>query len=320
VTAYDLLTVGESMLRFSVPAGQLLTAATTFDVSVAGAESNVSVAVAHMGHRVRWLSRMTDNVLGRRIVNTLTGQRVDCSNVVWTNEDRVGTYFIEFGAAPRPTQVTYDRANSAASKMGPATFDLTQVAQARVLHLTGITAALSESCYALIVALLDYAHEHKIHVVFDVNYRAKLWKPEECAEKLSPLLSQVDTLILSESDAGVVFGITGDRPEIISALQEQFHVPQIALTVAAQGALGQENGDLHYVPGYPAQIIDRIGAGDAFAAGVICGILRGDFVLGLRYGVAMSALQLSLMGDMFQLGEADVTRLMESGAVERPIR
>src|SRR5258708_3748734 len=149
------------MLRFSVPAGQLLTAAPTFDVNVAGAESNVAVAVAHMGHRARWLSRMTDNVVGRRIVNTLTAQRVDCSNVIWTDEDRVGTYFIEFGAAPRPTQVTYDRANSAASKMGPTTFDLTQIPQARVPHLTRITAPVSTTCSSPLLSLLDYSHPPK---------------------------------------------------------------------------------------------------------------------------------------------------------------
>ena len=320
MSAYELLTVGEAMLRFSVPAGQLLTAAPTFDVNVAGAESNVAVAVAHMGHRARWLSRMTDNVVGRRIVNTLTGQRVDCSNVIWTDEDRVGTYFIEFGAAPRPTQVTYDRANSAASKMGPTTFDLTQIAQARVLHLTGITAAISESCYTLIVALLDYAHRHKIHVVFDVNYRSRLWDAETCAQKLSVLFDRVDTLVMSRHDADVVFGLRGEPQDVIYQLQDRFRVSQIALTVAEAGAIGIENGRIHQMAGYTVQMIDRIGAGDAFAAGVICGILRGDFVLGLRYGVAMSALQLSLSGDMFQLSEADVTRLLESGTVERPIR
>jgi 2-dehydro-3-deoxygluconokinase len=320
MAVYDLLTVGEAMIRFSVPAGQLLVAAPTFDVNIAGAESNVAVAVAHMGYRARWLSRLTDNVMGRRIVNTLTGNGVDCSGVAWTSEDRVGTYFLEFGAMPRPTQVTYDRANSAASKMGPATFDLAQVAETRILHLTGITPALSESCYALIVELLNRAKQHKVHVVFDINYRAKLWKPDVCAQKLGPLLDRVDTLLMSRADAQTVFNIQGDPETIISALQDRFHVPQIALTLSEAGAIGLENGIVHHAEGYRVQMIDRIGAGDAFAAGVICGILRDDFALGLRYGVAMSALQLTLSGDIFQLSEADVIRLIESGTVERPIR
>ena len=287
---------------------------------MAGADNNVAVAMAHMGYRSRWLSRLTDNVMGRRIVNTLTGQGVDCSGVVWTSEDRIGTYFLEFGAVPRPTEVTYDRANSATSKMGPDTFDLAQVAETRILHLTGITPALSESCYALIVELLNRAKQYKVHVVFDINFRAKLWKPEVCAQKLGPLLDRVDTLLMSKADAQIVFGAQGDPEAIISSLYDRFHVPQIAVTLAEAGAIGLENGTIHHANGYRVQMIDRIGAGDAFASGVLCGILRNDFALGLRYGVAMSALILTISGDMFQLSEKDVIRLIESGVAERPIR
>src|SRR5450432_4715204 len=185
--AIDLLTAGEALIRLSVPAGELVAATSTLDIHIGGAESNVAVALAHLGYRVRWLSRLTDNVLGHRIASELTRHGVDCSQVIWTPEDRVGLYFIEFGALPRPTQVTYDRSGSAASKMNPTTFDLAQVAQSRVLHLTGITAALSEECYALVVALLDRASEENVHVVFDVNFRARLWSPDQFAARLIPL-------------------------------------------------------------------------------------------------------------------------------------
>src|SRR5258708_5138089 len=171
----DLLTVGESMLRFSVPAGQLIHDSSSFEAHIGGAESNVAVGVAQMGYRTRWLSRLTDNTLGQRIVHELKSYGVDGSHVVWTHEDRIGTYFLEFGAQPRPTRVIYDRDFSAAQKMGPDTFDLAQVGEARMLHLTGILAALSDSCYALIVALLDRAKAANVPVVFDVNYRALLW-------------------------------------------------------------------------------------------------------------------------------------------------
>src|SRR5260221_6523970 len=315
----DLLTVGESMLRLSAPAGHLIQDSPSFDAHVAGAESNVAVGVAHMGYQSRWLSRLTDNTLGRRIVRELSGHQVDLSGVVWTNEDRVGVSYLEFGAKPRPTRVLYDRAFSAAQKMGPESFDLEQVTQAHIVHLTGITAALSDSCYALVAAVLDKAKEYGVHVVFDVNYRSLLWTPQECAEKLGPLLKRVDTLIIGRSDAETVFGVVGDS-EIVVQLQRRFGVAQIALTRGEAGAVAIDHNKMVRVPGYPVQIVDRIGAGDAFAAGVICGLLDHDFALGVKYGVAMSALQFGLQGDMFRLSKSDVTQLIESDAKDSPIR
>jgi 2-dehydro-3-deoxygluconokinase len=292
----------------------------TFNIHVAGAESNVAAAAAQMGYRVRWLSRLTDNALGQRIVRELTSYGVDCSGVVWTTEDRVGTYFVETGVSPRPTTVVYDRAYSAASKMSPLSFDLAQVASARLLHLTGITPALSDSCYDLIVALLDRAYGQGIHIVFDVNFRARLWTAENCAQKLAPLLGRVHTLIISRQDAETVFGMRGEAGEVLRALQRRFGVEQIALTLAEAGAMGLDKNDLYQAPGYAVQIVDRIGAGDAFAAGVICGLLENDFALGLRYGTAMSALKLTLQGDLFRLTRDDVIRLMSNNVTNRPLR
>ncbi|MFN8418427.1 MAG: sugar kinase [Anaerolineae bacterium] len=300
------------MLRFSVKADQLLIDAPTFDVAIAGAESNVAVAVAQMGFRSGWFSRLTNNTLGQRLTRTLTSYGVDCSNVVWTSEDRVGTYFLEFGSAPRPTRVVYDRQHSATSKMTPFTFDDTLVGKARILHLTGITAALSDGCYALLTHLIDTAQKEGVHVVFDVNYRALLWSAETCREKLTPLLAKVSTLLINQRDAENIFGIRGEPTAKIKALHERFGVEQIGLTIGEKGALGYYAGEIIEASGYTVQIVDRIGAGDAFAAGVICGLLENNFALGIRYGVAISALQLTLAGDIFRLGRSDVLQLMNS--------
>lgn len=320
IKPFDLITVGESMLRFSVPAGDLLLDSPGFEVQIAGAESNVAIGVARMGHKARWLSRLTNNVLGKRIVHQLAGYGVDCSGVIWTSEDRIGTYYLEFGATPRPTTVTYDRAHSSASKMTATTFELEQIAQAKILHLTGITAALSTGCYELLTTLIDYARANGVHIVFDVNFRAMLWSAQTCAEHLTPLLSRIDTLLVGQSDAKTVFGITGEPDEIVHEFQQRFGIQQVAVTLAEAGAIAIQQGQLIRVQGYPVQIVDRIGAGDAFAAGVICGILRGDFDLGLRYGTAMSALQLGLRGDVFRLSEVEVKQLIETGIQDRPVR
>lgn len=316
----DLLTVGESMLRFSVPPGRLLADAPVFDVHVAGTESNVAVAVARMGFTSRWLSRLPDNVLGHRIADTISGQGVDCSYIDWSETDRVGTYFLEFGASPRPTKVLYDRAPSAAQNMDEKTFDLSLIAKARIIHLTGITVALSEGCRRLVETIIAQANERQVPVVFDVNYRALLWSHKQCRTKLAPLLSKVDTLIVSKRDLGPIFEIAGDPVTAAKELHKQFGMPRIAITTGDQGAAGFENGNTVLAPGYPVEMVDRIGAGDSFAAGVISGLLEGNFARGLQYGVAMSALQLTTEGDLFRLTRKDVLQLMASESVGQLIR
>jgi 2-dehydro-3-deoxygluconokinase len=324
----DLLTLGETMIRLSVGEGALLADCPALDIHNGGTESNVAVAVARLGNRARWLSRLTDNALGRRITYELSALGVDCSGVAWTHEDRVGTYFIEFGAPPRPTTVLYDRAHSAASKMTTSTFDLDQeLTNTRILHLTGITPALSASCADLMTEIINLARAKDVHIVFDVNYRALLWPPETCAHTLAPLIEKVDTLLIGQADAGTVFGIRGTPQEVLQGAVDRFGVRQVGITLGEHGAIGLADGQIMDAPGYAVKIVDRIGAGDAFAAGVIAGLLESDFAdfgLGLRYGVATSALQLTLHGDNFRLGRADVLRLLNStpsgGATARPVR
>jgi 2-dehydro-3-deoxygluconokinase len=316
----DLLTLGESMMRFSVPSGRLLADAPVFDVHVAGTESNVAVAVSRMGFTSRWLSRLPNNVLGHRIADTISGQGVDCSQVVWSDNERVGLYFLEFGASPRPTKVLYDRAPSAARNMDETTFDLSLVSKARIIHLTGIAVALSEGCSRLVETIIARANELKIPITFDVNYRALLWSHKECRLKLTPLLSKIDTLIVSQRDLNAIFEISGDAASAAKELHRQFGMPRIAITTGEQGAAGFENGHTVLAPGYPVEMIDRIGAGDSFAAGVISGLLEGNFSRGIQYGVAMSALQLTTEGDLFRLSRADVLQLMASESVGQLIR
>jgi 2-dehydro-3-deoxygluconokinase len=319
-SSVDLVTVGESMLRFSVPSGRLLADAPAFDVHVAGTESNVAVAVSRMGFTSRWLSRLPDNVLGHRIADTISSQGVDCSYVTWSDTDRVGTYFLEFGASPRPTKVLYDRVPSAARNMDETTFDLSLFNKARFIHLTGITVALSAGCTRLVETIIARANHSNIPIVFDVNYRALLWSHKECYGRLAPLLSRVDTLIVSKRDLGPIFEITEDPATAAKELHRLFGMPRIAITTGDQGAVGFENGNSVLAPGYPVEMIDRIGAGDSFAAGLISGLLEGNFGRGLQYGVAMSALQLTTEGDLFRLSRKDVLQLMASESIGQLIR
>ncbi len=319
-SSFDLLTIGETMLRFSVPAGDLLSDRPIFDIHVAGAESNVAVAVAQMGHRTAWWSRLTENALGQRIARTISSYGVDCSGLVWTADDRIGSYFLQIGVDPRPSRVIYDRAQSAASRMAVEMFDLNTIRRARRVHLTGITAALSDSCYVLVERVIAFCRDAAIPVVFDVNYRTLLWSPDICRARLTPLLGQVETLIVGQHDATLLFGVTGTADDAIRALHELFPVKHLVLTLGEAGAIGYSNGMLQEVSAYPSTVVDRIGAGDAFTAGVICGLIEGDFGLGLRYGTALSALKIGLNGDLFRLSRVDVLHLLDSGGQQRTIR
>jgi 2-dehydro-3-deoxygluconokinase len=321
----DLFTVGETLIRLAAPSTELLARTRTLELQVGGAESNVAAGVTAMGYTTRWISRLTENVWGRRIVHDLTGRGVDCSGVIWTSEDRIGTYFVEYGVTPRPIKVTYDRAHSSMSRMTVEDIDLSVIRSARLIHLTGITAALSDSCYEVLRAVISEANSQGIPVVFDVNYRSLLWSPQRCAERLTPLLQKVDTLLIGRADAATVFGITGEPGEVLARLVECFGVKRVALTIGEAGAQGLDvtsegKPSTYTVGGYPAQIVDRIGAGDAFAAGVLCGLLENNFELGVRYGVAMSALKLSVYGDMFPFTKEEVQHLIDHGYGGRPVR
>ncbi len=187
---FDFVSLGESMLRLSVPTGRRLDDTRQLDMELAGAESNVSVALARLGWRTGWVSRMPDHALAHAILRALRSDGVDISAVKCVPEERLGTYFIEYATLPRSTQVIYDRANSAASHMTATDIDWDYLLDTRILHLTGITAALSENCYSLLTEAIQRAHAAGVMVSFDVNYRARLWSADIAGEKLRPLDSE----------------------------------------------------------------------------------------------------------------------------------
>ncbi len=307
----DLLTFGETMVRFSVPATSLLSDASNYEVHSAGAEGNVAAAVARMGFRSAWYSELPDHTIGHRVVQTLQLHGVDCSHVRWRPQGRVGVYYLEMGSSPRPTRVIYDRKDSTASRMSVEQFDWSLLSRCRVIHLTGITAALSPSCYELVREAIRRSNELGVKIVFDVNFRALLWSADVCRSQLEPLISRVDTLLISLRDAKGVFGFSGSDRNILTQLQSRYGLQRVAMTIGERGALGVEGAEIYEAPGWPVTIVDRIGAGDSFAAGMICGLLEDSFAKGLDYGVAMSALKLTIAGDIFRLRREDVLALIQ---------
>jgi 2-dehydro-3-deoxygluconokinase len=313
---YDFLTFGENMIRLSTRNYERLEQAQQLDMRHGGTESNVAVGLSKLGYQTAWVSRMPRNPLGLKIANDLASNGVDTSHVVWTNDGRVGLFFVEFSAAPRPSAIVYDRSNSAMSQMTSADFPWDLLRETRWLHLTGITAALSDSCRALVVEAMRRAHELKLTVSFDVNYRARLWTPEQARATLEPLCQEADVFFVTQSDAAKVFELKGETPEAtIETLAQRFARKVIVMTLSSEGSIALERTTeghcLYRASPIPVPYaVDRIGAGDAFAAGFIAGYLEAGCDKGLTLGSAMASLKMTIPGDLALITRTEVEELV----------
>jgi 2-dehydro-3-deoxygluconokinase len=332
----DLVTFGEAMVRLTPPAFQRLEQAHSFDVHVGGGELNVAVAAARLGATSRWVSRLPDNALGRMIANRAREQGVDV-HIEWTVDDRAGLYFAELGAAPRASSVLYDRAASAMSKVKPACIDWPSVFKgARWFHVSGITPALSESAAKVTAEALVAAKKAGLTVSYDLNYRSKLWSAEKARAVQEPLMEHVDVLITTEEDTRVVFGIGADKSEsydrvdaesyaqVARTLEERFDLSAVAITLRENprvllntwSAIVVAEGNVHRAPRHEVEVVDRIGAGDAFSAGLIVSRLENrDWEEAVRFATATSALKHSIPGDFCLVTRPEVEQLLRGASL-----
>lgn len=309
---YDLITLGETMWRLSPPGFNRLDSARSLDIQVGGSESNTAIALARLGKRVAWWSRLPLNPLGQHIAQTLSTYGVDVSGICWQENARLGTYFVEFGSAPRATQVVYDRANSAASQMQPTDFDWSLLEGTRRLHLTGITPALSQSCLDTVRRALEEARRYAVTISFDINYRAKLWSWDECRPVIHELAAQSDLALIALRDArSLLQSPDAGAEELARTLHERWNA-HVIVTRGADGAVAYDGEALHAVPAFSVQVVDRVGAGDAFSAGLLCGLLDGKSLpAAMRYGAAVAALKMTLPGDIALTSRAEVEALLD---------
>jgi len=301
----QLTTLGEAMLRLSVRPGERLEDAPAFDVHVAGSEANVAYAAARVGLGAAWVSALPDNALGRRVARTFAAGGVDTSLVQWVKAGRLGLYFVELATAPRPIDVLYDRANSAMALASAEAFDWAVVADTQFLHVSGITLALSDSSRAVARQAVEHAKNVGASVTIDVNYRQRLWGREAAADAIREVAPLVDVLVCTAEDSRDLFGADG-----AAELQAALRVETVVVTMGEEGAVASRSGTTVRRGGYPVETVDRVGAGDAFMAGLIWGLVDGSLELGLERGLAMSALKMSLHGDLFRLDADDVGALL----------
>lgn len=305
---YDIVTLGEAMLRLTPPDFQRLEQATSFQVNVSGSELNTAWGTARLGLRTTWVSRLVENPMGRMIESKAREMGVDVSHVLWTREGRVGLYFCEMGASTRASRVYYDRKGSAMSEMKPNTVDWAAIlGGAKVFHVSGITPALSADSRAVTEEAVSAAKQAGSLVSFDMNYRSRLWSPTEARDCIGALLHSVDILLTTSDDTSTVFGVEGEAADIASRFVDEYDLKAAVLTIReapsvlrgkwSSVAVTDEGQTYASRAKIDLELIDRIGSGDAYDAGFLYGFLTGDVAKAVRYGDAMSAIKHSVPGD-----------------------
>jgi 2-dehydro-3-deoxygluconokinase len=325
----DVVTFGECMLRLSPPDFQRLEQATQLNMTAGGSELNVAAGVARLGLSAGWVSRLPDNPLGRMVRNKAREMGVDTSHLVWTKDDRLGLYFVEYGASPRASSVLYDRGMSAISRIQPGEVPWGEVLQGcRLFHVSGITPALSDSAAAVTAEAIRAAKDVGAQVSYDLNYRAKLWSQDKARRVQTPFMADVDVLITTEEDTERVFGITGaDYREVAKTLADRFHLRVVVITLRGTpsvwrntwSALAYSDGKFYDDVSYEVEVVDRVGSGDTFSAGFLFGYLTQDIGRGLSVGNAFAALKHTSWSD-FNWTTLEETEALIKGAGLRIVR
>jgi len=324
---YDVITFGEAMIRLSPPGHQRLEQVTSLEVAVGGAELSVAAGVARLGMRSAWVSRLPQNPLGRMMANKGREFGVDTSHVLWAEDERAGLYFVEYGATPRPTRVIYDRRDSALARIQPEMLDWEELCrQTRLLHVGGITPALSASAASTQIEALRAARLTGCLVSYDLNYRAMLWTLESARQAQLPLMEYVDILITSLPDepnvTELISGLSGENPaKVARKLAERYGFKAVLVTLRSTPSVTRTVWtSLAYVDGqvisdrtYDVDAVDRLGGGDACVAGFLTGYLEGDPALGVRLGNAFSALKQTSTTDWPWPTRGEVETLIAQG-------
>ncbi len=340
-----VVTMGEIMLRLSTPNNEKFLQADEFDVCYGGGEANVAVSLANYGHDAEFVTKVPDNPIGDSAVAALRKMNV-CTKNIARGGERLGIYFLETGASMRASNVVYDRAHSSISTATADDFDFDKIFEgADWFHFTGITPAVSDAAAELTEIALKAAKKHGVKVSVDLNFRKKLWSSEKAQKIKTNLMQYVDVCIGNEEDAEKVLGFkhgntdvtSGDLElagyeDIFKQMVEKFNFEYVISSLRVSHS-ASDNGwsaciysrdtkEFYHSREYRiTPIVDRVGGGDSFAGGTICGFLDGkNFKDALEFGVAASALKHTIPGDFNMVSRKDVETLAggdASGRVQR---
>lgn len=310
----DVVTIGESMARLTSPIVAPLRLAPHLSLSIAGAESNLAIGLSRLGTSATWMSRLSSDEFGGLIASTLRGEGVKVSATI--DEHAPTGLLIKNRRTSSRTDVAYYRAGSAASRLSPADIDATTIASAHILHLTGITPALSDTARSACLAAIQVARAHGVTVSFDLNMRRKLWTEDVARPALREIAGLADIVIASPDEARIVTD-GADESELarnLAALGPR----EVVIKLGAEGALALVDGREHRSPVYRVVEIDPVGAGDAFCAGYLHGTAR-ELAAEAKLDIAArcGAFAVSSEGDWEGLPTQNDLDLMSSADVVR---
>ena len=337
-----VVTFGELMLRLGSPGFERLLQSPMLCATFGGGEANVAVSLAQLGLDSRYVTRLPSNAIGDAAIRALRAEGVS-TQFIARGGSRMGIYFTETGASQRASTVLYDRANSAISEISPDAVDWDRVMQgAAWFHVTGITPALGEQGTAATIAAVAAAKRAGARISVDLNYRKKLWTQAQAQKVMRPLMREVDVVIANEEDLQCVLGIDVEGADVTSGVldAEAYRAaaervtrdlgPAIIAITLRESLSASDNGwsavlwdgkTLHQSQRYVVRLVDRIGGGDSFAAGLIFGMVTGrPNDAALRFAVAASALKQTIPGDFNRVSLAEVDALAggdASGRVQR---
>jgi 2-dehydro-3-deoxygluconokinase len=339
-----VVTFGEIMLRLTPPGFERFLQSPAFCATFGGGEANVAVSLAQFGLDSYYVTRLPKHEIGEAAVRALRTENVRTDFIV-RGGDRIGIYFVEAGASQRASNVIYDRARSAISELEPGTIDWARVFEgAGWFHVTGITPALGEKATANTREALEAATRAGAKVSVDLNFRKKLWTEAQAQTVMRPLMKHVDLVIANEEDIQSVLGLDVPNTDVTSGhlnvdayksvaerLSKEFGPSLVAITLRESFSASDNGwsaalwnnatGQFVRSQRYDVRLVDRVGGGDSFAAGMIYGLITGrDPEASLRFAVAASALKQTIPGDFNRVSVAEVDRLAKgdaSGRVQR---
>jgi 2-dehydro-3-deoxygluconokinase len=314
----EFVTIGESCVAFIAEEAGLMRRCRRFEKRLGGSETNVAVGVTRLGHSAGWISRVGADEFGAFSLMEMRAENVDVSQVITSADRPTGVFFQDRQPEGR-NSVFFYRAGSAASSMTPDDVNEDYIASARILHLSGITPGLSESCLRMVERAFDIAKRHGVAIVFDTNIRLKLWTADEARAALEPMMREADYLLAGRDDMTKMVG-EGSHKDFLDYLHGLGRT-DVVLKWGKDGAWISSDGEQRLIPGYPTDDpVERVGAGDAFAAGFIVSILRGQPIdAAVEMGNAVAGFAVRLPGffecmptpealDVFRNGNATVNR------------
>ncbi len=337
-----VITFGEIMLRLAPTGYYRFVQAENYGATYGGGEANVAVSLANLGLNASFVTKLPAHEIGQAGINSLRCFGVDTTNIVRGGK-RVGIYFLEKGASQRPSKVIYDRAGSSIAEADKMDFDWDKIFEgAGWFHFTGITPALGDNVAEICLEACKKAKEKGITVSCDLNYRNKLWSKEKAGQVMGELCKYVDVCIANEEDAGDVFGIRAvdtdvksgkvnheGYKEVAKQLADRFGFKKVAITLRESISANDNNwaamlfceGKYFFSKKYNVHIVDRVGGGDSFGAGLIYACINEmDAQESIEFAVAASCLKHSIEGDFNQVSVDEVKKLAggdASGRVQR---